>query len=281
MRVLVTGSSGLVGGQVVRDLLAAGHEPVLFDIADGQSILDRASLEAACAGCDEVVHSAAMLGKPWDDMDQVFQVNVVGTWNVLCAARTHGVSRFVYISSVNTLGVFQGQSLPDYLPIDDAHPRRPFDAYGVSKHLGEEMCADICRLTGMVAVALRPPWVLASDQYGETVARQKAHPEAVYDKWEYGSFIDVRDLSAAVLAGLVCEIDGFESMLVCGPDVMTVGPSSCDMVREVLPEIAWRGGVEFDDDPFRSLVNCDKAARILGIEPQYRWADGVADLKRP
>lgn len=278
MRVLVTGSSGLLGGQVMRDLKARGDEPVPFDRAEGCDIGDLEALNEACKGCDAVVHSAAMLGKPGEDPTQIFQVNVLGTWNVLSAAKTQGVSRFVYISSVNAFGVFQGQRKPDYLPIDDDHKEYPFDAYGISKHLGEEMCRDIARINPMSAVALRPPWICPADAYATMVPEQRDPAREHYHNWEYGAFIDVRDMAQACLAALVCDVAEFDSMLVCAPDVRTPGATAKEMVDHVWPGIDWRGGAAFEREPYRGLVDCSKAARVIGFKPEYSWARAVEEF---
>jgi UDP-glucose 4-epimerase len=58
MRVLVSGSSGLIGGAVVEHLSAQGDQVVRFDIADGHDVLDADDYAAAARGCDAIVHAA-------------------------------------------------------------------------------------------------------------------------------------------------------------------------------------------------------------------------------
>ena len=58
MRVLVSGSSGLIGGAVVAHLLAQGDQVVRFDVAEGHDVLDAKDYAAAARGCDAIVHAA-------------------------------------------------------------------------------------------------------------------------------------------------------------------------------------------------------------------------------
>ena len=59
MRVLVTGSRGLIGGAVVQRLTAEGYEVVGFDFADGHDVLDPVGFTKAAEGCEAIVHAAA------------------------------------------------------------------------------------------------------------------------------------------------------------------------------------------------------------------------------
>lgn len=92
-------------------------------------------------------------------------VNVLGTWHVLLAAEGAGASRVVYFSSGQFFGLTDGERLPDYFPVDDAHPRRAMRAYGLSKCLAEDLCAGYTARTGIPTVSLRPAWVLDPGMY--------------------------------------------------------------------------------------------------------------------
>ena len=211
MRVLVTGSRGLVGSAVTEELENARHTALGFDLRDGQDVLQLATLSTAMRDCDAVVHAAALLGTEGESAERIMEVNVLGTWSVLCAAGAAQVKRVVFLSSVDVLGVFKGERAPDYLPLDDAHRCYPSTPYGMSKYLAEVMCRCVAEGSDMRVVALRPPGVWTQDTYGMIALERAKRREFEWDPfWEYGAFIDVRDLSLACLQALTCDVESYD-----------------------------------------------------------------------
>jgi nucleoside-diphosphate-sugar epimerase len=62
----------------------------------------------------------------------------------------------VHFSSVQALGISEGERLPDYFPVDDEHPRRAMRPYGLSKRLAEDLCEGFTARTGIATLSLRP-----------------------------------------------------------------------------------------------------------------------------
>ena len=269
MKILVTGDKGLIGSAVTSRLIAAGDGVVGFDRADGCDILDAAALARTAEGCDAVVHTAALLGRPEDRPDDIMTVNVTGTWNALAAARAGGAKRVVAFSSVNALGIFSGNGTPDYLPIDDAHPARATTAYGISKRLGEEMCRCFTLDTGISTICLRPPWVSDDARKAAELAKRAENPAAEWAPfWEYGAWVDVRDLAEAVFLALRCANPGHVTALVIADDVASATPSR-ELAARILPRVAWRG--PDPAEPRGALVHSDTARLIFGWRPVHRW----------
>ena len=113
MKALVTGGSGFLGSHIADALTAAGHEAVIFDarpspwLLPGQrmvpgSILDVDAVMAAMTGCQVVYHLAAMadINEALNRPREAVEINVLGTVNVLEAARAQNVGRFVFSSSI-------------------------------------------------------------------------------------------------------------------------------------------------------------------------------------
>ena len=113
MKVVVTGGSGFLGSHIADALSAAGHETLIFDIvpspwlrADQKmvvgSVLDRDAVAAATRGCETIYHLAAMadIADSLERPREAVEVNVLGTVNMLEAARAAGVRRFVFASSI-------------------------------------------------------------------------------------------------------------------------------------------------------------------------------------
>lgn len=273
MRVLVTGSRGLVGSHVVNELRGQGHDVAVYDLLDSQDIVDAASLEDAVRGCQAVIHSAALLGLPGETPDQILSVNLRGSSNVASAAVKAGVQRLVFLSSVDALGVFKGERPPDYLPLDNDHPCYPSTPYGLSKRSAEDMFRHVSKTHGLSTICLRPPGVWTTDTYGMIESERQKRPAFEWDPyWEYGAFIDVRDLSSACGHAIVCPTPGFHCVLIASSDLTTSGRESRDLAEFVHPDVEWRGGGVYDEDPYRSLLDIEPAQRLLDWSPQHTWA---------
>jgi nucleoside-diphosphate-sugar epimerase len=292
VRVLVTGDRGLVGTAVTAALTSAGHQPLGFDLADGHDVRDAAAVERMSAGCQAIVHLAAVdepvgdpglaaFGPSTTGTDTlVFETTVLGTANVLRAAERTGVPRVVMMSSADVLGCFGGRGRPAYLPLDDGHPDRPVGAYGTSKWLAERMCAAASAAAGLTTVCLRPPGVFTPEIYAGIRRARRDDPAFEWSPyWEYGAFIDVRDLASAVERALVAPPAGYHRLLLCAPDVSSAHNGAYALVRRLLPDIEWRGGTEYRDDPFRALVDTAAARRLLGWEPLHRWRPAGDDVE--
>ena len=157
MKVLVTGAHGKVGRALVPPLAEAGHDvrasdltrPVWDRVDPGEpedywqvDLTDAGAAYALVAGCDAVVHTAAIPQPTHNAPHVVFENNMMSTFNLLEAAIAGGVQRFVHFSSETVPGfIFAHRPFePDYLPIDEEHPIRPQDAYATAKWFGELLC---------------------------------------------------------------------------------------------------------------------------------------------
>jgi len=273
MKVFITGNRGRIGSVIEAQLTATGHTVVGFDRADGKDILDGAAVRRAAAGCEAAIHLASMLGRPHDDPDETMAVGVQGTWHVLMAAKEEKMQRVVYFSSVNALGIFMGQRAPDYFPIDDNHPPYPSSPYGIAKRLAEEMCRHFTEKHGISTICLRPPWVMPPDFKEKILGWRQENPEREWKPvWEYGAFCDVRDVANAAVLGLTCPDPGHVTLLLCADDINSDTPSR-EMAAKVHPAVPWRGGPEYERDPYRALVDNSRAKAVLGWQPQYKWRE--------
>ena len=172
MRALVTGGAGFIGSNLVDALLARGDEVSVVDnlssgrrsnldgaLAAGATlhevdIRDAAALEAAFAQTtpEIVFHLAAQMDVRRSLEDPAFDasVNVVGTINVLEAARRNGTRRLV---NTSTGGAIYG--VTDVMPTPETVIPAPVSAYGQSKQCAEQYCAWAGRLYGLETVTLR------------------------------------------------------------------------------------------------------------------------------
>ncbi len=203
--VLLTGSEGGVG-HCVRPLLErAGRRVRSFDLSTGHNLLDQESVLTAAQGCEAVVHAGAIAHDMSGTPAEIMATNVLGTWHVLVAAETHRLSRVITFSSAQVFGFAEGEGVPDYLPVDDAHPLRAARPYGLSKRLAEEMCEAWTARTGISTIVLRPVMIVDDDSL------------AVLTDPELGAFVHVEDVAEAIRCALTADIEGHHRLTLCGP----------------------------------------------------------------
>lgn len=145
MRVMVTGGAGFIGSQVAQAYVDAGHEVLVLDnLSSGKKenvpegakfvfgeIQSDTAAEAIRTFRPEVVnHHAAQINVRKSVEDPVFdaQANILGSLNLLEAARKNGVRKFIFSSSGGA-----GYGEQEYFPADEKHPLRPVSPYGVAK----------------------------------------------------------------------------------------------------------------------------------------------------
>jgi UDP-glucose 4-epimerase len=274
MRVLVTGHRGHVGAPVADFLRAKNFEVAGFDRVEGADLLDLSELRKAAAGCEAMVHLAALPHDTAGSPEQIMAVNVLGTWHALLAAQQAGVSRVIYFSSTQVLGIAGGEGLPDYFPVNDAHPRRAARPYGLSKRLGEDMCEAFTSRTGIPTLALRPVWVWEQDQYHHMAERWRADPRSEWEPfWEYGAFIDVRDVATAVHAALTVPLAGHHRALLCAASIAGTAPA-LDLAARLAPRVPVLDRARYDKDPRAALIDCAAARTLLNWQPACHWPDG-------
>jgi nucleoside-diphosphate-sugar epimerase len=123
------------------------------------------ALREQVRGCQMVVHLAAYASPLQVPGHEVFQSNVVGTFNVFEAAAAEGIKRVVQASSINAFGCTY--SITDmriqYFPIDEAHPTYTTDSYSISKQMVEDIGAYYWRRAGISSVAMRWPAVYVGE----------------------------------------------------------------------------------------------------------------------
>jgi dihydroflavonol-4-reductase len=212
MTILVTGATGLLGNNIVRDLLAIGEQVRVLTRElrttrplDGLTIERRqgdvrhlATIEEALEGVHTVIHSAGHVHIGWSQADLHQAVNVEGTRNVARAARkVH--ARLVYVSSVNALGLGAHDFEADE---DTARPGITPCPYVTSKRAAEELVLEHVA-EGLDAVIVNPGFMLGPWDWRPSSGRMMLEVAARFTPLApVGSFnvCDVRDVSAGAIA---------------------------------------------------------------------------------
>jgi len=167
MRILVTGGAGYIGSVVAAQLVAAGHEVVVYDnlskgnrdAVPGRATLivgdigDRACLDGALreGKIDSVMHFAAWIeaGESMQEPERFFRNNTANALVLLEAVLAHRIPRFVFSSTAALYGN------PVRSPIAESDPLQPTNAYGESKLLVERMLDWFHRIHGLSYASLR------------------------------------------------------------------------------------------------------------------------------
>jgi GDP-4-dehydro-6-deoxy-D-mannose reductase len=155
VRVLVTGSSGFVGGWLLRHLADIGDDVVTLD--DTLDITDRAALVGAVvdAAPDAICHLAAQasVGASWSDAASTFSVNTIGVVHLVDAAvACASPPRLLLVSSAEVYGRVR----PDDLPLDEDRPFAPVSPYAASKAAAELVGLQAWLGRGLEVVRARP-----------------------------------------------------------------------------------------------------------------------------
>jgi dihydroflavonol-4-reductase len=216
MRVLVTGATGFLGAEIARELVLRGHavralvrpasalaglEGAPVEIARGD-VLDPASVRAALAGQEAVVHTAG-IPRIGGEAHETFAVNTRGVEIVFEAALEAGVSRAVLTSSTSVSGGSRTPAVADEATAGNAEALGI--GYFVSKLRGEQAAGRLAA-RGLPVVVVRPSFVLGpGDTHGSSASIVVALAKRRIPGWVEGgaSFCDVRDVARGHVEALV------------------------------------------------------------------------------
>lgn len=296
MRVLVTGATGFVGGYVVRELLAGGHEVHGTALRPGDAgglpgevhlhaldVADPAAAAAVVADAapEACVHLAAraMPREVSEDRGRALEVNALGTWHVAAAfAAAAPPGPFVLASTSYVYAPPAGGDLGEDHPVGPAHP------YGLSKLAAEGLAREACGARGTRAVVLRlfnhigpgqAPGYLVPDLLARLrdIAAARARGDAgppcrVGNLDTERDFTDVRDVARAY------------RLVVEHPDLagtLNIGSGRGTRPRDILAGLARALGIEpeLEVDPAlarpgeipRIVARVERARELLGWEP--------------
>ncbi|WP_166219381.1 NAD-dependent epimerase/dehydratase family protein [Pseudomonas atagonensis] len=200
-KILVTGAAGQIGSAFwaaqgdcadlrLADLdisgLPASAERISLDITDPARCLE------ACEGIHTVIHLAADPNADADFMTSLLPVNIIGTYNMLTAAKAQGCKRFIFASSAQAI-----EGYPKDVQVHEHMAPRPGNHYGVSKAFGEALASLHANDGQMTTIAVRIANV-ATFQPGET-----------HSPRDVAAFISVRDVVALLGNCVNAELSGY------------------------------------------------------------------------
>ena len=274
MKILVTGGSGFLGINLIRHLLAGGHEVRSYDFAPFSypeadridiilgDIRDKSLHDRAYEGIDMVVHCAAAL--PLCTDEEIFSTDVGGTKLLLESAQEKGIARFVYISSTAVYGI------PDHHPLFETDRMVGVGPYGTAKIGAEQVCAAF-REGGMCLPVLRPKSFVGPERLGAF--------ELLYDFAYDGhgfpvlgngnnlyQLLDVADLCDAIELCLTKEADLVN-------DIFNVGAREFGTMRESFQAVLDKAGYgkKVRGLPAAPAIWILRALEAMHLSPLYKW----------
>jgi nucleoside-diphosphate-sugar epimerase len=270
MHIAITGFSGGIGRAVVAMALEQGHTIVGIDrvvpaeIPAGvqaiqADVADYEALAAALAGCDGLIHLAA-IPSPGNHPDHVVHNNnVVGSYNAMLAAVQNGIRRICQASSVNAIGhSYSRKPRYDYFPIDEQHPTYNEDPYSLSKWICEQQADSLCRRYEDVQIAsLRFHWVVPSSELPRSRFQQRRHNPEPRNliAWTHQAAA-----ARACLLGITADFGGHEVFFITARTTAADDLPTLEFVQRFYPDVPVKGDLSGN----RSLFDCSKAERLLG-----------------
>jgi nucleoside-diphosphate-sugar epimerase len=282
LKVLITGGAGFLGLHVAHCFARHGWECVCTDIAPFEAsefpkgtayvrhdVRDRAGMEQILREhkIDAMVHGAAALPlwKPQEIMD----INVEGTRNMLDACLATGVKRFVFVSSTAVYGI------PDHHPLFETDRLHGVGPYGISKIEAEQVCG--AYRDRLCACIIRPKTFIGTHRLGvfqilyDWVESGKRIPIIGNGQNRY-QLLEVDDLAEALYLGAVKETS-------IANDTYNVGAAEFQSVREDVGAMCdyAKSGARVWGTPAGPVKFALIIFEALKLSPLYKWVYGTAD----
>lgn len=290
-RVIVTGGSGMAAKWVVKDLVDQGYEvlnidrvpmnpaiprtrTLITDLTDAGQVFN--AFSASTTGhefddsirpkpIDAVVHFAAIPRIMTHPDNEVYRINVMGTYNVLDAASKYGIKKVILASSETTYGlVFAHEHRnPEYFPLDEEYPVNPMDSYACSKIVNEVTAKAFHARTGMDVYCYRIGNVIDEPDYQKFPDFFK---DPGFRKRITWSYIDVRDLAQATRLGIEKDGLGFQIINIAADDVSSDLPTK-ELLERFYPGVPLKKELGENE----TLLNNEKLKKLLGWKQEHNW----------
>jgi nucleoside-diphosphate-sugar epimerase len=274
-KILVTGSAGFIGKALATQLRETGHVVVEFDVAQGDITSPEAVLPYADMGIQHVFHLAGKTFVPesWKDPFGFFQVNLLGTVNILELCRKTGIS-ITYISSY-----LYGE--PDYLPIDENHRVKSYNPYSQSKVMADSTCQFYARHYKVPVTIFRPfnaygpgqPGIFLISEIISKVMNPAIPVVEVMDLRPKRDYIYIDDLVRALILS-IGKPHG----------IYNLGSGYSKNVEEIIHLVLKHTGIQKEyhskavmrpNEIFDLYADIRKAGRELNWFPQISFEDGI------
>jgi UDP-glucose 4-epimerase len=293
-RIVFTGGTGKAGRHAVPHLLAKGYSilnvdlkplslpgvnTLIADVTDSGQVFNALTTHFGFGGFDDgkparapdaVVHFAAIPRVLIEPDNRTFEVNVVGTYNVIEAAMKLGVSKVVIASSETTYGVCFAEGDKDFhsFPLEEDYDVDPMDSYGLSKVVNEKTARAFAMRYGADIHALRIGNVIEPDEYQRFPGFLADPLSRKRNAWSY---IDARDLGEIVHLCLEKDGLGFQVFNATNDTITARLPTRKFLARHC-PGVPITRALE----EFEAPLSNKKAREVLGFKEAHNWRQYVS-----
>ena len=310
MNIMVTGGLGVNGAWVTRQLLEQGHRPVVYenrmdslllpDIIDKIDIVIGDIMDLATVirtikeyKIQRICHLAALMpGTAQANPLLGFQVNAIGTMNILEAARIMDVERVVFTSSMSAFSPFTGEyGYPTYKPVDEDYPKYPTTlVYGATKVASELMCFQYKQISGLDFVILRFCEVCA-------IGKKARHgPIAIYSTMienamlgkptviprggdEKADIVYVKDVANSIVLACFAQ-DLKHNVFNIGAGKGYILRDIVNAIRKIYPDASFNIGPGLDYFGLGRaycIFDTSRAREELGFKPKFTLEESIRD----
>lgn len=213
MKILVTGSGGMIGKEVARLLREKKIETIEFSMAQGLDVGKPEQLQKAIKGCHAVIHLAAIIDEN-APKEKIWKVNVDGTKNVLEASARERIGRLVFLSSVGVYGNTAGIK-------NEETPLNAETAYEKSKEAGEKLVIESQELVPFTII--RSALAIGPNEYWKQIFKivQKNVP-LIGEGKNHWQTIYYKDVASAIVFLLFLDAAENETFIVAGNEKPTL-----------------------------------------------------------
>ena len=305
MKMLITGGAGFIGSYLCEKYTEEGHTVICLDNFDGGNLInirhlltrknfklvngdirDFDLLEKIIRGVEVIFHLAAQIhvDRSIVEPQLTYEVNVLGTHNILEAARIYDVQKVIYASTSEVYGSAQ------YVPMDEAHPLDAPHPYGASKIAADRMCYAFIHTYNMNISIMRLFNAFGPKQkdsgYGGVISLFVKRVLGGVPPVIYGDGHQTRDYN--YIKDVVSAYDSILNYKEQLTEPINFGTGHeiriIDLANEVIKLCGKEGQIEpvyvepRPGEVQRLVAKASKAEEILGWRPRYTFEDGLREF---
>ena len=277
MKILITGSAGLIGKEVTKGLVAAGHEVIATDLVKDDlspaqkfvvgDLVSADFISQLDFRCDAIVHLGSIPRPGIASDETVLHNNVIGTYHVFASAVEKNVPLVIYASSLSIYGyAWSTGTSPDYVPVDEKHPMHHYESYALSKQVNERSADMWANRSESAFVGLRFPHTHTLSTFVEMAQKMREGDKAIIEQGAkiFWAYLDLRDAVQGILTVIDKGAKGSKTYNFAAPDTYAPKPT-----REMMAEFHPTSKIASSISGYDSIIDCSQWSADFGYEPQY------------